>query len=535
MKIATVIPYFQRKPGILAGTLGYALAQEGVEQQIIIVDDSSPVPARDELARAGLADDPRIRVLTQPNAGPGTGRNRGLDNLPDDAEAVALLDSDDRWPPDHLARAARGLANGYDVYFADHQRDGWETTKFQRIGFDPATMPEIPGTGGLREFTADLAPFALLQHGIQTSTIVVRSTYVEDLRFAAHLRAFDDNIMWAKMGRKGGRICFSPHVESFNAEGVNISISKGPMDDLRVWNNWLRGWKAVPDYITLDADFGAARRERMRNIQKDIARVCLFGGAGDGLPASARVKTMIDNSSPILRGLYYAAIDRLRHSVRHARITYYLSSSRQAPFEGSSAYWEARYAKGGNSGVGSYDKFATFKAEVINGFVTENRVASVIEFGCGDGNQLTLADYPRYIGFDVSPTAIEQCQRAFKNDQTKSFKTLRDYDGETADLTLSLDVIYHLVEDPVFDQHLHKLFKSSNRFVIIYASNKDDNSDNPSPHVKHRHFTPWIEKNFPDWALERHLPNRYPYKGNYKEGSFADFYIYARKSTGSTQ
>src|SRR5262249_52379361 len=39
------------------------------------------------------------------------------------------------------------------------------------------------------------------------------------------------------------------------------------------------------------------------------------------------------------------------------------------PFPGSRQYWENRYGADGNSGVGSYGKFAAFKAEVINAFV----------------------------------------------------------------------------------------------------------------------------------------------------------------------
>ena len=94
------------------------------------------------------------------------------------------------------------------------------------------------------------------------------------------------------------------------------------------------------------------------------------------------------------------------------------------PFLGSRTYWEERYAGGGNSGVGSYSKFAEFKAEVLNDFIVSNSVGSVIEFGCGDGNQLSLANYPRYLGFDVSATAIDLCHAPFAGDESKSFKLL---------------------------------------------------------------------------------------------------------------
>jgi hypothetical protein len=111
------------------------------------------------------------------------------------------------------------------------------------------------------------------------------------------------------------------------------------------------------------------------------------------------------------------------------------------PFPGSERYWIERYATGGDSGVGSHNKLAQFKAEVLNDFVWQNNVKSVIEYGCGDGNQLKLAEYPFYIGFDVSSVALARCDHLFHSDRTKSFRLTREYAGERAELTLSLDVI----------------------------------------------------------------------------------------------
>lgn len=199
-------------------------------------------------------------------------------------------------------------------------------------------------------------------------------------------------------------------------------------------------------------------------------------------------------------------------------------------FPGSTAYWEKRYASGGNSGAGSYLLFAEFKAEVINDFVAEHRVESVIEFGCGDGNQLGLAKYPAYVGFDVSSTAVAKCRELFKADHRKSFRLMGEYRGDTADLTLSLDVIYHLVEDGVFESYMRKLFEASNRYVIIYASDSDDNRDQEGTHVRHRKLTKWVQQKLPAWKLVEHIPNRYPYRGDYQKGSFADFFVYENSS-----
>jgi hypothetical protein len=115
-----------------------------------------------------------------------------------------------------------------------------------------------------------------------------------------------------------------------------------------------------------------------------------------------------------------------------------------APSFVSAQYWRNRYRAGGNSGAGSYGRLAAFKAEIINAFVRQHDVASVIEFGCGDGAQLKLADYPAYIGFDVADESVELCRSKFLGDSTKEFKNAASWDYEHADLTLSLDVIFHL-------------------------------------------------------------------------------------------
>lgn len=197
-------------------------------------------------------------------------------------------------------------------------------------------------------------------------------------------------------------------------------------------------------------------------------------------------------------------------------------------FAGSEDYWKSRYSTGGNSGDGSYNELALFKAEQINDFVGARNIQSVIEYGCGDGNQLKLATYPAYVGFDVSETAVSLCCAAFAGDGSKAFRTVADYDGEQAELTLSLDVVYHLVEDRIFEDYMHRLFDSSTGYVIVYSSNTDENPIKRPEHVKHRKFTEWVAREKPHWRLLAHVPNRYPYKADTKTGSLADFYFFEK-------
>lgn len=199
-------------------------------------------------------------------------------------------------------------------------------------------------------------------------------------------------------------------------------------------------------------------------------------------------------------------------------------------FPGSKDYWEKRYKGGGNSGAGSYSRLAQFKAEVLNQFVHDNSVQSVMEFGSGDGNQLMLANYPKYLGFDVSSTILRRSSELFSNDGTKIFKLMDQYSDERAELTMSLDVIYHLVEDSVFIPYMQRLFSASSKYVVIYASNSDEyNARLAAPHVRHRNFSKWVEANCPHWTLSRHILNKYQYSDSDPENtSFADFYFYSR-------
>ena len=120
------------------------------------------------------------------------------------------------------------------------------------------------------------------------------------------------------------------------------------------------------------------------------------------------------------------------------------------------------------------------------------------------------------------------CAQLFKNDKTKSFYI---YDPETfidkksffkADLTLSLDVIYHLVEDQIYEDYMYQLFTAAKKYVIIYSSDTDQNPPLKLPHYKNRYFTKWLQKNIPNWKLIKVLKNKYPKESDCR------FFIYEK-------
>ncbi len=197
-------------------------------------------------------------------------------------------------------------------------------------------------------------------------------------------------------------------------------------------------------------------------------------------------------------------------------------------FGGSAPYWERNYAHGGTSGPGSYGALGSAKAEFLNAFVRDHNVQSITEFGCGDGHQLSLAAYPRYVGLDVSRTAIALCKRRFANDPAKSFFL---YDSSyfvdhtavfTSDLAMSLDVIYHLVEDLAFETYMTHLFAAGQRYVMVYST--DTVMGDTAPHVRHRQFTSWVNHNCQEWRLARVT------RGTDSGQGRADFFLYERLS-----
>jgi len=211
-----------------------------------------------------------------------------------------------------------------------------------------------------------------------------------------------------------------------------------------------------------------------------------------------------------------------------ARIVMRWSAARNSSSFSSSNYWESRYREGRTSGAGSYNRLAIFKAETINRFIKDHRVHSVIEFGCGDGSQLRLAEYPAYVGVDVSRTVLDATRQAFEGDTTKRFVHVDDVGPEHfSDLSMSLDVIYHLVEDEVFERYMGQLFDSARRHVIVYSSNDVRPSD--SIHVRHRRFTDWIASSRPEFRQTAFLKNAYPEDvKDIDNTSFADFYFFSR-------
>ncbi len=252
--IGVVIPYFQRAPGLLRRALDSVFAQEGsVPWRVYVVDDGSPAPARDELAGLPAAPPGLVTVLSQANAGPAAARNRALDEAGPDIDAFAFLDSDDAWRPAHLRNAATALADGADVYFADHKREDDAESRFTQCDYRPAAASAGRAAGGAYWCDREaLFRAVVLASPIGTSTVVAKRAAIGPSRFPARLRAAgEDSLFWLDLLEGDVRAACGLDLEADYGRGVSIfnHRSWGDERSLRTTLDQMRAHRLMGDRL----------------------------------------------------------------------------------------------------------------------------------------------------------------------------------------------------------------------------------------------------------------------------------------------
>jgi succinoglycan biosynthesis protein ExoW len=223
LPVSVIIPFYQKRHGLLLAAVRSALVQQTLAPTVIVVDDGSPLSARDELA--GLSEQERLRVtiIEQPNAGPGAARNRGLDALPAQTGVVAFLDSDDQWVPDHLANALTAFRAGADFYFSDYVPLGYEASTFERCALTPDAGHALDTGQALYRYTLNLFDALLLRSPVGTPTVVYRRSIGADIRFRTDFSFGEDVFFWMELSQRAAMIAFSTRCEAICGAGVNIA------------------------------------------------------------------------------------------------------------------------------------------------------------------------------------------------------------------------------------------------------------------------------------------------------------------------
>jgi glycosyltransferase involved in cell wall biosynthesis/SAM-dependent methyltransferase len=503
--VSIVIPVYNGA-NYLREAIDSALAQTYPNVEIIVVNDGSTDEGRTaEIARSYGN---RIRYIEKTNGGVATALNRGVREMR--GEFFSWLSHDDVY---YAEKISRQMAT-----FSDTDDD--KTILYCNYDvIDQAS--QIVGRGAIDNFALNNAILSVVGTYVNGCTMLVPKTAFDAAGlFNESLTNSQDNELWVRMIMNGYRLRYVPDIlikSRKHPEQGSLTRSATHAQETRAFYRW-----------ALEC-IGA--RHRVENAE-GLFRILL----AKRLPSVAlQLLAMLRRDRSLgfaLRAMNSGAMGQARPAVARRLgavpgMSRLLAVLRKRRFRSSSHYWEQRYSVGESSGVGSYGRFAEYKADVLNRFIADHNIGKVADFGCGDGNQLKLLNCPRYLGLDVSPAAVEKCRALYRHDQTKAFlvntgpEAIAKVHEFGPELTMSLDVLYHLVEDDTFERYLTNLFAVSSRYVVIYSTNFDKRYD--FPHQLDRKFADYVAQHMPGWRLLKMLPN--PHKG---PDTQSDFYIYER-------
>lgn len=196
MRFSVVIPSYNASRTIEA-TVGSVLVQEG-DFEVVVSDDGSTDDTL-RLARTLAVADPRVRVVTDENAGCAVARNRGFSAAR--GEFCVMLDSDDLLEPDYLSAMSAFIDErpGYDIYSCNGTR----------LMADGRSEPFLSGPAYARETSWTLDDIMIVNR-IYGTAVVRRAMWERVGGFTAGLRYAEDYDFWLRSLAKGARHIFTP-------------------------------------------------------------------------------------------------------------------------------------------------------------------------------------------------------------------------------------------------------------------------------------------------------------------------------------
>ncbi len=216
--ISVLMPVFNAAAHLPAA-LDSMRAQTFKDWNCVCVDDGSTDASGAILARAA-ADDPRVRIITQPNRGVAAARNALLAAA--DGEWVFFLDADDQMSPDCL-ETLQAAAQAWDADFAWAQYmrvDEKDDATAQPVRDNRSRLLEGPVWRRLLERNYSFARPASAGHVFsnvpcQPWNKLVRRSLLDGRRFDENLSRGEDLVFFADVFRAVDRVAVSPRVTYF--------------------------------------------------------------------------------------------------------------------------------------------------------------------------------------------------------------------------------------------------------------------------------------------------------------------------------
>jgi glycosyltransferase involved in cell wall biosynthesis len=208
--VSVIMPVY-RGERYVAAAIESVLAQTYRSFELVIVNDGSPDGSAREIAR--FLPNPQIRYIEQQNTGVAAARNTGIAAAT--GELIGLLDQDDLWLPDKLARQV--------TYLASHPEIGLVHSRVECI--DAAGHPRsCIGAIWVHPYEGLCAGRMLLGSGIAPVTVLVRSTCIEDVGgFDQRFAPADDWELWMRVARRHSLGFLDEVTARYRFHGQNIS------------------------------------------------------------------------------------------------------------------------------------------------------------------------------------------------------------------------------------------------------------------------------------------------------------------------
>jgi len=254
--VSVIMPVYNVE-AYVAEAIESVLAQTYAHFELIIVDDGGTDRSL-QICRA--YDDPRIRIVSQPNRGLAGARNTGI--LEARGAYIALLDSDDRWLPEKLALHVIHLDNnpGIGVSFSP--------SRFIDRGGRPMRLVQKPKLAGIT--AADIFCRNPVGNG---SAPVIRRMALETVAFRhprepqrtcyfdESLRQSEDIELWLRLALAGDvRFAgIAPALTEYRVGGGGLSSQV-----VRQYQSWEQVVARLSSYA---ADFASAHVGRARAYQ----------------------------------------------------------------------------------------------------------------------------------------------------------------------------------------------------------------------------------------------------------------------------
>ena len=238
LMITVVIPLYNKEKTIVTA-LDTVLTQTYQDFEVVVVDDGS---TDNGAAVVELYTDPRIRLISQENAGVSAARNHGIAEAR--GEYVAFLDADDEWLPEFLSEIV-----SLQREFPNCRAQATTYVQCQNGEKKNIILNKLPFTGERGVLTNYFEVATHSNPPVWTGAVCIERALLQELGgFPLGIKSGEDLLTWARIAtRTHWAYSLKPYA-IFNMEGYNKNErpKRIPADIDVVGNELKQLWKQNP-------------------------------------------------------------------------------------------------------------------------------------------------------------------------------------------------------------------------------------------------------------------------------------------------